>query len=52
MFVGGIDHVDAFGENALWPNVEGCVGVVDGGGVVEGVWLADERILRDWCVWG
>ena len=34
MFVGGIDHVYAFRQDALGPYVEGCVGVVDGGFVV------------------
>ena len=46
MFVGGVDHVDASGQDALGPYVEGCVGVVDGGRVMEGVRLADEGILR------
>ena len=50
--VGLVDHVDATGEDALWPDVEGCVGVLDGGWVVKGVWLTDEGICRGLCVIG
>jgi hypothetical protein len=52
VIVGFVDHVDTFRENALRSNVEGCFGVVDGGWVVEGVWMADEGICRGLCVLG